>query len=193
MRVLIIGMPPFAIFECGKRFVQAQGLFHANTYVLVIAAPLSALLSWLFVWRLGWGFIGAPIAVVITQWTMPTLLLLYVCFIDGSRCWGGFSRRAFSNWGCNSVCFAGPCEQLPSFAYLPACPPADKTAPMIRLALPGMIMIEAEYFAFEILTLASSQFGTSELAAQSILVTITATMYQIPFPCPSGLAHALRT
>ncbi len=57
---------------------------------------------------------------------------------------------------------------------------------MIRLALPGMIMIEAEYFAFEILTLASGQFGTSELAAQSILVTVTSTTYQIPFPMSIG-------
>ena len=43
-------------------------------------------------------------------------------------------------------------------------------------------MVSAEYLAFEILTLASGQFGTSELAAQSILVTITSTTYQIPFP-----------
>lgn len=53
---------------------------------------------------------------------------------------------------------------------------------MIRLALPGMIMVEAEWFAFEILTLVSGRFGTSQLAAQSILVTITSTTYQIPFP-----------
>jgi multidrug resistance protein, MATE family len=53
---------------------------------------------------------------------------------------------------------------------------------MIRLAIPGMIMIFAEYFAFEILTLCSGRFGTTELAAQSILVTMSATTYQIPFP-----------
>jgi len=99
MRVLIIGMPPFVFFECGKRFVQAQGLFAANTYVLAIAAPLNILLNYTFVWHFGWGFIGAPIAVIITQWTMPVLLFLYVYFIDGSQCWGGFSKRVFSNWG----------------------------------------------------------------------------------------------
>jgi MATE family multidrug resistance protein len=53
---------------------------------------------------------------------------------------------------------------------------------MIRLALPGMIMVEAEWFAFEVLTLATGQFGTSYLAAQSILVTLTSTTFQIPFP-----------
>jgi MATE family multidrug resistance protein len=45
-----------------------------------------------------------------------------------------------------------------------------------------MIMVVAEWLAFEILTLASSQFGASYLAAQSILVTVTATMFMVPFP-----------
>jgi Na+-driven multidrug efflux pump len=54
--------------------------------------------------------------------------------------------------------------------------------PMIKLALPGLLMVEAEFLAFEILTLASSYFSTTHLAAQSILSTITALTFQIPFP-----------
>lgn len=53
---------------------------------------------------------------------------------------------------------------------------------MIRLSIPGMIMVEAEWFAFEILTLATGQFGSEYLATQSILMTITSTTFQIPFP-----------
>lgn len=52
---------------------------------------------------------------------------------------------------------------------------------MIRLAIPGMIMIEAEYLSFEILALASSQLGTSELAAQTVLSTLISIAYQLPF------------
>ncbi|CAK7224406.1 hypothetical protein SBRCBS47491_005540 [Sporothrix bragantina] len=153
LRILVFSMPASAVFECAKRYMQAQGLFTANTYVLFIAAPFNILLNWLFVWKLELGYIGAPISAVITQWMMPLLLLVYVYFVDGAQCWGGFSKRIFSNWG-----------------------------PMIKLALPGMIMIEAEYFAFEILTLAAGRFGATELAAQSVLVTLTSTTYQIPFP-----------
>ena len=43
-------------------------------------------------------------------------------------------------------------------------------------------MVEAECLAFEVLTLASSYLGTSELAAQSILSTISSITWQIPFP-----------
>jgi multidrug resistance protein, MATE family len=50
LKVLVVGAPGFALFEAGKRFVQAQGLFNANLYVLLICAPLNAFMNWLFVW-----------------------------------------------------------------------------------------------------------------------------------------------
>ncbi|CAN8102741.1 unnamed protein product [Discula destructiva] len=153
LKIYLLGVPAFIVFEGGKRFVQAQGLFHATTYVLLIAAPLNVFLNWWFVWHLGLGFVGAPISVVITQNLLPLLLIAYVYFVDGRQCWGGFSKRALTNWG-----------------------------PMIRLSIPGMIMVEAEWFAFEILTLATGQFGSTYLATQSILMTITSTTFQIPFP-----------
>ncbi|KAH7322486.1 MATE efflux family protein [Stachybotrys elegans] len=116
LRLLCLGAPGVAAFETAKRFVQAQGLFHVTTYVLIIGAPFNIFANWFFVFHLGWGF------------------------------------RAFVNWG-----------------------------PMIRLALPGMIMIEAQYFAFEVLTLVAGQFGGAALAAQSVLVTLGSTAYQVPF------------
>ncbi|THZ89391.1 MATE efflux family protein [Aureobasidium pullulans] len=153
LRVLIIGAPGYAAFEAGKRFVQAQGMFSATLIVLLICAPLNVFLHWLFVWRLGFGFIGAPIAVVIIENLMPLSLFLYVRFFGGMECWGGFSKLALRNW-----------------------------MPMIRLALPGLVMILAEYLAFEILTLSASWISPTHLATQSVLSTISTITYQIPFP-----------
>lgn len=53
---------------------------------------------------------------------------------------------------------------------------------MIKLALPGLLMVEAEFLAFEILTLAASWLSVTHLAAQSVVSTITAITFQIPFP-----------
>ena len=53
---------------------------------------------------------------------------------------------------------------------------------MIRLALPGLLMVEAEVLAFEILTLAASRFSTAHLAAQSVLSTLTTLTFNVPFP-----------
>nr|POE66224.1 ethionine resistance-conferring protein 1 [Quercus suber] len=155
LRVVIIGAPGYAAFEAGKRFVQAQGLFSASLYVLLFCAPFNAFLNWLFVWRLKMGFVGAPIAVAITDNLLPLGLFIYVRFFSkkGMSCWNGFTRQAFRNWG-----------------------------PMVKLALPGVVMIEAEVLAFEILTFAASYFGVEVLAAQSVLATLTSITFQIPFP-----------
>jgi multidrug resistance protein, MATE family len=91
--------------------------------------------------------------VAISENLLALFLFLYVYFVAGHECWNGFTWRALQNWG-----------------------------PMIRLAIPGLIMVEAEYLAFEIITLASSYFGTTALAAQSVLGTVASVMYQIPFP-----------
>lgn len=153
LKILIFGAPGYAAFESGKRYLQAQGIFSATMYILIICAPLNAFMNWFMVWYLDWGFIGAPIAVSITENVMPLLLFLYVRFVDGYQCWGGFDRRALKNW-----------------------------TPMVKLALPGLIMVLAEFLAFEILTLSSSWLGPTELAAQSVLSSICGITFQIPFP-----------
>ena len=155
LRVVLLGAPGYAAFEAGKRFVQAQGLFSASLYVLAICAPFNAFLNWLLVWKLNVGFVGAPIAVAITDNLLPIGLFIYVRFFSksGMSCWNGFTRKAFQNWW-----------------------------PMVKLALPGVIMVEAEVLAFEILTFAASYFGITVLAAQSVLATLTSITFQIPFP-----------
>jgi MATE family multidrug resistance protein len=50
LRVIALGAPGFGMFEAGKRFVQAQGIFDANMYVLLVCAPLNVFMNWLFVW-----------------------------------------------------------------------------------------------------------------------------------------------
>ena len=50
LKIILVGAPGFACFESGKRYLQAQGLFSASLYVLLICAPLNAFMNWLFVW-----------------------------------------------------------------------------------------------------------------------------------------------
>lgn len=152
LRILLWGAPGYAAFEAGKKFLQAQGIFHAATYVLLFVAPLNALTSWLLVWKLGLGFIGAPMAAAFTNNLLPFFLFLYVVFVDGRQCWNGLTPKAFSNWGT-----------------------------MIKLALPGFLMIEAEFLAFELLTLGASHLSSTQLAAQSVLSPLIALTFQAPF------------
>jgi len=84
---------------------------------------------------------------------MPLLLFLYVRLVGGMECWPGFSRKALRNWG-----------------------------PMVRLALPGLMMVLAEFLAFEILTLSASWISDTHLAAQTVLQSLSSLTYQLPFP-----------
>lgn len=155
LRITIIGAPGLLFFETGKRFLQAQHLFNTSTYILMTVAPLNLLLNWIFVWhpKYGLGFIGAPIVVAMIYWTISLMMLLYVVFIDGKQCWGGLQlRKAMKNWG-----------------------------PTLKLAIPGVIMVEAEYLAFEVLTVLAASFGTEALAAQSIASNAGSLAFQLPF------------
>ena len=50
LKIVLLGAPGYATFESVKRYLQAQGIFSASLYVLLICSPLNALMNWLFVW-----------------------------------------------------------------------------------------------------------------------------------------------
>lgn len=164
------GIPAYILFECGKRFLQAQGIYHISTIVLFFAAPSNLIMNVIFVKHLG--YIGAPIAVAINYWIMAIgLYVATIYFVKPETspsglhpltCWGGLNiRESFRAW--------------------------DK---LINLAIPGLVMLEAEFLAFEILTLMASYLGTIPLAAQSIGSTIACLTYQVPFAI--GIASSTR-
>jgi len=121
LSLLLAGAPGYAIFEAGKRFTQAQGLFNASLFVLLIATPINIALNYIFVFVLDWDLTGAALATVISNNLLPLLLWIYVYFVNPSslECWGGFTKDAFTHWG-----------------------------PMAKLAIPGIVMVETEWLAF---------------------------------------------
>ncbi|KAF7551282.1 hypothetical protein G7Z17_g5144 [Cylindrodendrum hubeiense] len=154
LQVSLIGLPGYAFFEAGKRFLQAQGDFNAGTYVLLICTPLNIALSWLFTIKLGMGLPGAAFAQALCNDLRPLLLLLYVIFFakPSLKCWGGWSREAFSSWGI-----------------------------LLNLSAAGTALNLAEWGAFEILMVSTSYIDTNHLAAQTILSTISIITWHIPF------------
>ena len=89
------------------------------------------------------GFIGAPIALTITDQLLPCCLVLYVYIGSHDRCWAGFTRHALSDWG-----------------------------PMVRLAFPALVTAEYESLASEMSTVVASHLGPTALAAQAVLSTV---------------------
>ncbi|KAH7133168.1 mate-domain-containing protein [Dactylonectria estremocensis] len=154
LQVSLIGLPGYAFFEAGKRFLQAQGDFKAGTVVLLICTPLNAVLSWYFTIKLQWGLPGAALAQALCNDLRPILLLLYIVLFAplSLKCWGGWSRDAFSSWGI-----------------------------LLNLSAAGTALNLAEWGAFEILMISTSYIDTKHLAAQTILSTISIISWHIPF------------
>ncbi|KAI5970154.1 ERC1 [Candida margitis] len=170
LQYVSFGIPGYISFECGKRFLQAQGIYNIGAYVLLVAAPSNLFMNWYLVKKIG--YVGAPISVAINYWLMAIgLYVLTVFYIKAEdtpngfhplRCWGGLDiKKAFKGWG-----------------------------RLISLAIPGLVMLEAEFLAFEILTLLASYIDTKSLAAQSIGTTMASLTYQVPFAI--GIASSSR-
>ena len=50
----------------------------------------------------------------------------------------------------------------------------------LQISLPNTIMICSEWWAFEVLTILAGVIGVTELASQTILISILATMFMMP-------------
>ncbi|SPC67320.1 uncharacterized protein UHOD_02957 [Ustilago sp. UG-2017b] len=165
LTVLSIGLPGYALFEVCRRYLQAQGLMHAPTIVLIFVSPLNAIANYLLVWGpepIRLGFIGAPLASALSMWLMA-ILCFFQCVLGPRDAWDGFTTAAFK-W--------------------------EGIKPVLYLGFTGMISLAAEWWAWEIVGLVTSQLGVVALAAQSVLLVSSSVTYQLPFG--ASVATAVR-
>ncbi|KAJ2491594.1 ethionine resistance protein [Coemansia sp. RSA 2050] len=153
VRVQLLGVLAWMLFECIKRFLQAQGIMHVSTCVLLLALPVHLANNYLLVWSplLGFGFLGAAAANVLTNWLILGGILAYVCNSKARAAWGGWTVRAL--------------KTMPQY---------------FQLAIPSMIMVCCEWWILDLLALAASYLGNTTLAAQSIVINTCSLTYQLP-------------
>ncbi|KAJ2727177.1 ethionine resistance protein [Coemansia sp. Benny D115] len=154
MRVFLPGVLPWSLYECTKRYLQAQGIMRASTVVVMVAAPIHWINSYMLILSptTGLGYIGAPLNLTITFWLMFLGIWAYAATSRQARqTWGGWS------WDC--------VHGLGAF---------------YRLGVPAVITTCGEWWAFEVLALMASVFGASQLAAQAIILNIVSLSSQIP-------------
>ncbi|PKI83821.1 hypothetical protein MVES1_002326 [Malassezia vespertilionis] len=167
LAVLAIGLPGHAVFELCRRFLQAQGMMHAPTVVLLVVSPINAVANYLLVWgphKMRFGFLGAPMASAISMWLMAVLCMLQCALVAHKNgTWGGWSYKAFDPAGLR-VCVA--------------------------LGFAGVLSLASEWWAWEIVGLVTAALGTTSLAAQSVLLITSSVTYQLPYG--ASVAAAVR-
>ncbi|KAF8522435.1 MATE efflux family protein [Hysterangium stoloniferum] len=177
LRVLIFGAPAYVGFESIKKYLQCQGIMHASTMVLLIMSPLNALLSYLLVHRTRLGFIGAPVAISITYNLSFLLLIAYAR-------WGPGPPLPEADDVTCDIWGSAPSDAASLGLFLLSLRKVLAPGPMwgfLRLALPGILMVATEWWAFEIVALAAGRLGKLPIAAQGVVMTADQILNTIPF------------
>lgn len=82
------------------KFLQSQSKVMAMAVISGVGLALHAFCSWLLMIRLGWGLVGAAVALNVSWWFMVVAQMVYIFSGTCGRAWSGFSWQAFHNlWG----------------------------------------------------------------------------------------------
>jgi len=104
------------------------------------------------------GISGSPIALTLTYWLAFLFLIMYTAWSPThtrNQTWGGLQLRATLD--------------------------PRSCVTFLKLALPGILMVESEWVAFEIVALVAARLGPVSLAAQSVIMTTDQVLNTIPF------------
>ncbi|KAG6919097.1 hypothetical protein DXG01_009350 [Tephrocybe rancida] len=141
------------LINSNRRYFHAQRLFSVQTSIFLFVAPINALANYILVWgpapvRLG--FIGAPIATIMSYNLIALASFVYAAFFLPRTAWHPLSVKMFSDLGI-----------------------------LVRLGLSGIAQVTSQWWAWEFATLATSYMGPTTLAAHSILTTTCSMSYQL--------------
>ncbi|XP_075646448.1 protein DETOXIFICATION 41-like [Castanea sativa] len=94
---LILQLYAFAISCPMQRFLQAQNIVNPLAYMAVGVFLLHILLSWLVVYVLDYGLMGAALTLSLSWWILVILNALYILLSPSCKdTWTGFSMKAFT-------------------------------------------------------------------------------------------------
>ncbi|KAK4777835.1 hypothetical protein SAY87_018022 [Trapa incisa] len=87
----------FAFIFPIQRFLMAQSKLMAMSVITAVLIVVHIFICWLLMLRLGWGLIGAAVALDIFWWLSVVAQLGYVVSGSCRPAWGGFSLKAFQD------------------------------------------------------------------------------------------------
>ncbi|PWZ52045.1 Protein DETOXIFICATION 40 [Zea mays] len=103
--VFVYGLIPqifaYAINFPIQKFMQAQSIVLPSAYISTVTLVLHVVLSWVVVYKVGMGLLGASLLLSLSWWVIVAAQFAYI--VMSPRCrhtWTGFTWQAFSGlWG----------------------------------------------------------------------------------------------
>nr|XP_025719701.1 multidrug and toxin extrusion protein 1-like [Callorhinus ursinus] len=150
--VFIPALPATFLYTLQVKYLLNQGIVLPQILTGVVANLVNALIHYAFLHKLHLGVIGSALANMISQFTLALLLFFYILGRKLHHAtWGGWTSECLQDW-----------------------------ASFLSLAIPGMLMLCVEWWAYEVGSLLSGILGTVELGAQSVVYELTVILYMIP-------------
>ncbi|XP_051139852.1 protein DETOXIFICATION 33 [Andrographis paniculata] len=78
-----------------QKFLQSQRKLMAMAWISLAVLILHIIISWLLMFTLGWGLVGAAVSLNTSWWLIVTLQLVYIFYTKSDGAWSGFSWLAF--------------------------------------------------------------------------------------------------
>ncbi|KAM9006444.1 multidrug and toxin extrusion protein 1 isoform X1 [Sarcophilus harrisii] len=150
--IFIPALPAAFLYILQVKYLQNQGIILPQIVTGIVANILNALINYVFLHRLSLGVMGSALANTISQFTLTLLLFLYILWRKLYRdTWEGWSLECLHEWD--------------SF---------------LHLAIPSMLMLCIEWWAYEIGSFLSGTISMVELGAQSVVYELATVVYMIP-------------
>uniref|UniRef100_A0A8C3WV82 Multidrug and toxin extrusion protein n=1 Tax=Catagonus wagneri TaxID=51154 RepID=A0A8C3WV82_9CETA len=152
VNIFIPALPATFLYALETKYLLNQGIVLPQIVAGVAANLVNALANYLFLYPLHLGVTGSALANAVSQFTLA--LLLFVCIVVKGLhrdTWGGWSWECLQDW-----------------------------ASFFRLAVPSMLMLCIEWWAYEIGSFLSGALGVVELGAQSIVYELAVVVYMVP-------------
>ncbi|XP_057571771.1 multidrug and toxin extrusion protein 1-like [Hippopotamus amphibius kiboko] len=150
--IFVPALPATFLYTLQVKYLLNQGIVLPQIVTGMAANVVNVLANYLLLCQLHLGVMGSALANTLSQFTLALLLFLYIL---GKRLhqdtWGGWSWECLQDWG-----------------------------HFFRLAVPSMLMLCVEWWAYEIGSFLSGVLGMVELGAQSIVYELAVIVYMVP-------------
>ncbi|XP_017550410.1 multidrug and toxin extrusion protein 1 [Pygocentrus nattereri] len=152
VKIFMPALPALFVFIIESTYLQNQGMIWPLVITGVIANVLNALSNYIFLFILDLGITGSAAANTVSQYLMAIVLFVYIrCRGLHKDTWHGWSMECLQEWDT-----------------------------FFHLAIPGMLMLCAEWWTYELGAFLAGLISPVELGAQSIIYELANVAYMVP-------------
>ncbi|KAM5309970.1 multidrug and toxin extrusion protein 2-like isoform 5-T7 [Glossophaga mutica] len=150
--ITIPSLPVIFLYNLLAKYLQNQGIVWPQVLSGVVGNSINGLANYILVSVLNLGVRGSAYASMVAHIVQTTFLFLYIVLKKlHVATWAGWSIQCLQDWG-----------------------------PFFRLAVPSMLMMCMEWWAYEIWSFLMGLRSVLDLSAQAVLYEVATVIYMVP-------------